>query len=398
MAHQSSLPNLGTKEWEYLCAVYLACTDVEARQLSNEVGYSRCYNFEVAMRQRGIFRIRNNEPVPEVIEAVAPSELSAIEKQVLTIVKERPVSVGELSRQCDRSSETIIKVLDSLREKHHMVALDSVSRLVELPVEPRRDFAPTEFKYFHQSYKIGLLSDTHLGSKFQQLTALYDAYKIFDERNVDTILHAGDLLDGVGMYREHPQETFLHTAPEQRKYAEDVYPRPKKQGLKTHLVGGQHDRSFYKKDDGYDILEHIAEHRDDIVYHGFFSHKFYFKELLVQLEHPGGGLAYARSYSVQKIVENMVGFINTIPSAVMPTVLIVGHWHTPLHIPVYMGVDTVMLPCFQAQTPYMQQRKNMMPTVGCAIAELYLNEDNRLSAVKIEFIIMNDRIKERDWC
>lgn len=325
-----------------------------------------------------------------------PTELSDLERQVLDIVGVRATSVGEISRQIDRSSETVIKVLDDLRAKHHMVELDNISRLVSLPDEPRRDFAPTEFKYFHNFYRIGMVSDTHLGSKYQQLTALHDAYRIFDERDVACILHAGDLLDGTNMYRGHTQELFLHSAKEQREYAEDVYPRPKKKGVKTYLIGGQHDRSFYKRE-GYDILEHFAEHRNDIVYRGFFSHELLFKRLPVRLEHPGGGLSYARSYSPQKIVENMMGFIYTIPSATKPALLVAGHWHTPLHLPVYMGVDTVCLPCTQSQTPYMQQRKNMMPTVGCAIIELWLNEDKQLSSIKVEFIVMNDRIKEKDW-
>lgn len=379
--------------WEEIKSKFLTGTNEEVRELAQSLSYKDARSFYKAMRRKGIIRDYKPdkaEPAPIV------TTLDELEKQVLQIVQKRAVSVSEISRQIDRSSETVIKLLDSLRAKHYMVELDKVSRLVELPAEPKKDFAPTEFKYFHQGYKIGLVADTQLGSKYQQLTLLHDAYKIFDERDVDVIFHAGDLVDGTGKYRSHTQEIFLHTSKEQRMYAEEVYPKPKKKGLKTHLIGGQHDRCFYERE-GYDILAHIAEHRDDIVYHGFYSHKFYFKELLVQLEHPGGGLAYARSYSAQKIVENMVGFINTIPSAVMPALLVVGHWHTPLHLPVYMGVDTVCLPCFQAQTPYMQQKKNMMPTVGCAIADIYLNEDKQLSSVKIEFIVMNDRIKENDW-
>jgi len=375
---------------------FLNGTNEQVREIAKGLGFSRTDNFYKAMRRLGITRTYTPDRREVPVSMSVPTELDVLEQRVLDVVRKRPTSVGELSRTVDRSSETIIRILDSLREKHYMVELDSVSRLVELPATPKKDFAPTEFKYFHRRYKLGLVADTHLGSKYQQLTLLHDAYNIFDDRDVDTIFHSGDFIDGTGMYREQVQESFLHSAVEQRKYAEDVYPRPKKQGLKTHLIGGQHDRSIYKKD-GYDVLEHIAEHRKDIIYHGFFSHSFYFKGLLVQLEHPGGGLSYARSYSAQKIVENMMGFINTIPTAIKPVLLIMGHWHTPLHLPVYMGVDTITLPCFQTQTPYMQQRKNMMPTIGCAIAELWLNEDNSLSSIKVEFIIMNDCIRENDW-
>ena len=390
---RGALPPRDSQEFRDITNRFLMGGNEEVRLLARELGYRRSPELYRGMRRRGVFREYKVDvaPPPEIV-----TELSELEGQVLTIVRGKPSSVGEISRRIDRSSETVIKVLDSLRQKHHMVELDNISRLVSMPPEPQRVFAPTEFKYFHKFYRIGGVSDTHLGSKYQQLTALHDAYKIFDERDVDCIFHAGDLVDGMGMYRGQIQETFLHDAREQREYAETVYPKPRKEGVKTYLIGGQHDRSFYGRE-GYDILEHIAEHRQDIVYRGFYSHEFQFKGLPVKLEHPGGGVAYARSYSPQKIVENMMGYINTIPSAVKPALMVTGHWHTPLHLPVYMGVDTVCLPCFQAQTPYMQQKKNMMPTIGCVVMEVWLNEEDNLSSVKVEFIIMNDRIREKDW-
>jgi len=325
-----------------------------------------------------------------------PSPLDTLEKAVLNIVQKHPISVGEISRQIDRSSETVIKLLDSLRAKHHNVSLDNISRLVDLPAEPQRYFEATTFNYFKHFYRIGLVADTHLSSKYQQLTCLHDAYRIFDDRDVDFILHAGDLNDGIGLYRGQTQEIFNHNAEDQRRYTEDNYPIPKKKGLKTYVIGGQHDFVFYK-DKGYNIVEHICEHRKDLVYRGFYTAEFEVKGLPIRLEHPGSGVAYARSYAPQNIIENMMGYINTIPSAIKPALLVMGHWHTPLHLPVYMGIDAVTLPCFQAQTPFMQQHKNMMPTVGCAIADIYLNADNHLSSVQVEFIVMNDRVKGKDW-
>ncbi len=383
---RSLLPPDDSPEIEVIIQRYF---NGESETLCKELGFANTASFARQLRKRGLL-------LNEIQAQVPPQECTPLESQVLAIIKKKAVSVGEISRQIDRSSETVIKILDSLRAKHYAVGLDPVSRLVDIPVEPQKTFESTTFDYYRHYYRIGLVSDTHLSSKYQQLTALHDAYRIFDKKDVDFILHAGDLTDGIDMYRGHTQEIFNHNAEEQRKYAEDVYPKPKKGGLKTYVLGGQHDRSFYK-DKGYNILEHICEHRDDLVYRGFFTAQFDVKGLPIRLEHPGSGVAYARSYAPQKIVENMMGFINTIPTAVKPALLVMGHWHTPLHLPVYMGIDTVTLPCFQAQTPFMQQHKNMKPTVGCCIADVYLNEDNRLSSVQIEFIVMNDRIKEKDW-
>jgi len=322
------------------------------------------------------------------------SGLSLIEQQVLGIVKAGAVSVGEISRQIDRSAETIIKTIDSLRDKSYEVILDETSRQVSIPQEPSKEFAPTEFQYFKKFYRIGIVSDTQMCSRFQQVTLLHDAYADFDKRRVDFVLHGGDLVDGKHMYRGQENEVFKHGADEQAEYVIENYPKTELR-YKTYIVGGNHDRSFYR-DGGYNIIRAICKDRGDLVDRGFYKAEFIVKGLRIGLQHPGGGVSYARSYRMQKTIENMMGFIHSIPSANAPILQLFGHWHIPCHLPSYMGIDAVSLPCFQSQTPYLEQ-KGLMPVVGYAVAEIYLDKDNNLTSTKIEFINMNAQIKERDY-
>lgn len=330
----------------------------------------------------------------QIQEATAPNSLSELEGDVLSIVQKGAVSIGEISRAVDRSAETVIKTIDGLREKSYEVKIDEARRQVFIPQEPSKDFHPTEFKYFRKLYRIGLVSDTHLCSRYQQVTLLYDAYRIFGDRNVDFVLHSGDLVDGMDMYRGHHNEIFRHGADEQKDYAVETYPKLSG-NRKTYVIGGQHDNSFFKSK-GHNIVEAICKERKDLVYRGFFNAQFLVKGLLLEIRHPGGGVAYARSYKMQKIIENMIGFINSVPSADSPVLEVFGHWHIPCHLPSYMGIDAVSLPCFQSMTPYLAE-KGLMPTVGCAVAEVQLNKDNQLSSTKIEFIIMNSRVQRGDF-
>lgn len=334
------------------------------------------------------------------------SSLTPIESEVLDIVRVGVVSVGEISRQANPplgvSAETVIKTIDSLRAKSYEVNFDEASRQVSIPQIPGKDFKPTEFQYFKKFYRIGLVSDTHIGSKYQQMTLLYDAYKIFDERQVDFILHAGDVFDGVNMYRGHADELFLYDADQQLEYAVEHYPHSKGIGrtVKTYLIGGQHDYSFIKQN-GYNIIKHLCEKRKDLVYRGFYSAEFTIKGLRIGLEHPGGGIAYALSYAIQKFIEDVGGYtltrIRNKPEELkqLPALIVFGHYHKMMLLPYYMGIDSVGMPCFQSRTKYLQQKRHH-PDVGCAIVEIYLNRDNNLSATKTEFIIMNDRIMEQD--
>ena len=320
--------------------------------------------------------------------------LKDIEAKTLSLIKKGAVSVGEISRQVDRSAETIIKVMDSLRESGYDVRLDDVSRLVEIPQIPEKEFEPTDIKYFRKFYRIGLVSDTQICSRYQQMTLLHDAYRDFDERQVDFILHAGDLDDGEGMYRGHSNEIFKHGADEHESYIIENYPRSGRK-RKTYVIGGQHDFCWYKQN-GRNIIRSVCEKRKDLVYRGFFDADFTIKTLGIKLHHPGGGVAYARSYKLQKYIENLIGYITSIPSAEAPSMLFSGHVHIPVHLPLYMGIDAVSLPCFQSQTPYLAE-KGLMPVVGYAVAEIWLDDNNNLTSSKIEFINLNAHIIKDDF-
>jgi len=330
------------------------------------------------------------------VEFTMQGSLTELETRVLSIVKGLPSSVGEISRQVDRSRETVIKTIDSLRAKDYEIELDEMSRQVTIPQEPSKEFKPTEITYFKKFLRAGLVSDTQIGSKYQQLTLLHDAYADFDKRHVDFVLHAGDVFDGVGVYSGQDVEIFMHDpfGDQQVKYASQNYPKLAS-GRRTYLIGGQHDRVFYKRH-ARNIIRMLCKERKDLIDRGFFFAKFKVKNAMIALQHPGGGVAYARSYKMQKIVENIVGFISSMPKSKSPQVMAFGHWHIPCYLPNYMGVDAFSLPCFQAQTPYLAE-KGLMPVVGYAVADLYFDESNNLTSTKIEFINMASQVKLNDY-
>ena len=85
-------------------------------------------------------------------------------------------------------------------------------------------------------YKFGVVSCTHLGSKYQQITALHDFYALCGKIGVDTVFHCGDVVDGEHMWRGHEYDLFALGADEQIKYAVANYPKVK--GIKTKAISG----------------------------------------------------------------------------------------------------------------------------------------------------------------
>src|SRR5690606_37202969 len=112
--------------------------------------------------------------------------------------------------------------------------------------------------------------------------------------------NGGDMVTGVGVYRGQHAEIFLHTYDEQVDYTVENYPR--REGITTHAIGGNHDLVF-KKSIGADPLKAIADRRDDIEHLGQYSAWVELTpNFTLYLIHPAGSQAYAVSYKLQKLV------------------------------------------------------------------------------------------------
>lgn len=220
--------------------------------------------------------------------------------------------------------------------------------------------------------KIGLVSDTHGGSRYQQLTYLHSAYDYFERNEIPDVLHTGDWT--AGSDRMHPgmsYEVFAHGGDEQAEYVAEHYPsRP---GITTHGISGNHDHSHMKAN-GQNVLKAIAKERPDIKYLGMSGAYMTINGIRFYLHHPSGGVAYARSYRLQKIIEQF-------SPENKPKVLICGHWHTTCLLEAYRNVYAMALPCFESQTPYLVE-KGLYPETGWATLEVTYDDDGAVDFLK----------------
>jgi len=93
--------------------------------------------------------------------------------------------------------------------------------------------------------------------------------------------------------------------------------------------------------------------------------------------HGAGGASYARSYKLQKIIEQLA------PEQ-KPHMLFLGHYHIQAHIPAYRNVEGYLIGCFQAQTPFLT-RLGLQPTIGGLIVEV-ITDETGIKSVKTEWI------------
>ena len=216
--------------------------------------------------------------------------------------------------------------------------------------------------------KLLLISDTHLASKYDRLDILRYLYQKAEDKNVNYILHSGDLVDGLSNRPQHLYQLKETSYTGQRDYAIDKYP---KSNIKTFVVSGNHEAMWYKQC-GADILRDIATQRQDLIYLGSDCEDLKIGKLKIRLYHGKGGGAYAKSYKLQK-------YLDTIPLEERPHILQTGHIHQAF----YMKQDKThcfQTSCLQDLTPY-ERSQGFNNDKSCWWLDIYM--DNKGNPVQI---------------
>lgn len=254
------------------------------------------------------------------------------------------------------------------------------------------------FDIGQEHIRLGVVSDTHGGSHYEQQSALKAFYAYADGTGphpsdgsdvgqpVDAFLHCGDWTQGADkMHLDQPYQVHAHGADQQGEYVVQTYPRSVRPGVKTFGIGGNHDDSFLK-DGGVNIVRRIAAKREDIEYLGSPSRYFSVGSANMYLIHPRGGMPYAKSYRLQKINEQL-------PVGRQIVLNLMGHLHS-YALTQDHGVTGIMVPCFQSQYGWMASG-GLHPEIGGIILDIWLRDDGGVGRIRHELVRFERR--ERDW-
>lgn len=233
-----------------------------------------------------------------------------------------------------------------------------------------------------KTIKFGVMGDTQFGSKYAQLTYLHQYYDLCKMEGITDIYHTGDITDGLKMRTGHEYELYEISADEMRDDVIKNY--PKRDGITTHFITGNHDASIYKHV-GYDIGQAIATFRPDMKYLGRDCAVINLTpNCTLELRHPWDGTAYALSYKMQKMIEAM-------ESDSKPNILAVGHYHKAEYL-FYRNVHALQTGCFQGQTPFTRG-KGISVHVGGWIVTATVDSDGSILRFSPEFIPFYSSIK-----
>jgi predicted phosphodiesterase len=246
----------------------------------------------------------------------------------------------------------------------------------------RPEFGKLSIRVFGAGFRrFGLVADTHLACREQRLEELHAQYDLFEREGITRVFHAGNLVDGY-VPRLNGESALVTTPDGQAQYAIDHYPARK--GITTYFITGDDHEGWWIKTGfnwGRDLeREALAQGRAGLRYLGHVEADIEFKSgagaAIVKIQHPGGGSAYARSYTAQKQVEAFEG-------GEKPHVLVQGHYHVSNYMQ-DRGVHVVNLPGFQDQTVFARKKRLRME-VGGAICEFTQDDAGAVARFRIEF-------------
>lgn len=234
--------------------------------------------------------------------------------------------------------------------------------------------------------RIGVVSDTHIGSVYNQMTFLNHLYDRYKDLGITDVYHCGDISDGWYPNRsDQVYELHAHGADRQVDYICNNY--PKIDGITTHFVIGNHDYTFIRNT-GFNIGPAIESKRPDMKYLGINNARVWITPKCdIEINHPGDGSAYAMSYSIQKYIDSMSG-------GDKPKILLNGHHHKYLSL-FYRNIHAIEVPCTEAQTSFMKS-KRLAAHMGGLVLDIYVDDEGTIDRLSVELIPLY-KAEENDY-
>jgi len=300
-----------------------------------------------------------------------PEEMN-IQKRLLKEKQPRPIE--DIAKDLGIGMDVLVSTINELKESGYGVRSDGdifLNTNTPLPegraVDLRKRF---DDKYLH----FGVISDTHMSSKHERVDALEQMYDVFEKEGITTVFHAGDISDGVDVYRGHHNELKHHNQSDQIQYVVDNY--PKRDGIQTYFITGNHDLRAFERG-GADPGKQIATARKDLSYLGQMSARVQLPGDDVELEllHPAGGSSYALSYKAQRDINNRS------PQDI-PDVLVYGHYHTSFYMH-YRNLDFLQAPSFKENGQF-ETRLGLHSTIGGWLVDAKIGDNGKIARFQPE--------------
>jgi len=213
-----------------------------------------------------------------------------------------------------------------------------------------------------KTIKMGVWSDTHIGSKYTNDDYILRAMDEFDREKVDLVVHAGDVCEGLSNRQGHMYECTEIGYMAQKVHAIELLSQW--DATEQYMISGNHDM-WYMKSAGANIVKDICDAIPNATFLGDDEGNIKIGATNIMLWHGLDGSSYATSYRIQKLVESLTG-------GEKPSVIIAGHVHKMGYF-FERHIHCISAGSIQKQSKWMRG-KRLQAHVGFWIIEMTLNE------------------------
>lgn len=321
------------------------------------------------------------------VSDVATKIVADLPVRIKERLKKGPQSVEELADALDCSPARVRTAVKEMRAKGAMI-YDAPFGRVGLADSVNLQPGSFEFKGERGDWQHQFLfmTDKHMCNKHCRLDVMRAGYEHAQAEGIKRSIDAGNWVDGEARFNR----TELITAPgmdSQIDYAIDKSPT----GLDTYFIAGDDHEGWYQQREGVEIGRYFqmraqSQGRKDLKYLGYgeadVKLSFGTGSAVMRVVHPGGGSAYAISYTDQKRVESYQG-------GEKPAIELVGHYHKFNHgYP--REVHTIQGGCTCDQTMFMR-KKRLQAHVGYSFIKIKQDAEGIIMRVSVEWFPWFDR-------
>lgn len=297
----------------------------------------------------------------------------------ITALRENGLTYAEMDRRYGFGRDQAKRLLDRMSEAGWCIDFDTLDKH-----GTRRYYIPDERDKRYQigdgdgTYRFGLISDTHLGSKACHLADLHDFYDRMQARGVEIVLHGGDIGDGWEVHQNQINEVVPEATGWNRLQDYCVEHYPQRDGIETFFISGNHDHKLWKRS-GVRFGERLGNRRADLNWLGDSMARLVFdpaNDVDLELIHPSGGQPYTLGYRAQTLYREQ-------PTDIRPTLSAIAHLHGRLWAAAE-GVEAFYTGCWKDLTTY-GKRKGHAAEIGGWDVELSI-VDGRVDSISTNWV------------
>lgn len=322
------------------------------------------------------------------IEKLTKDLQTELPEKIKKLLGKEAMSTGELADACNCPPKAVRLALGELKVGHISIRERHDGRfhiLKELAIGGK---SKKQIKDRGDGWQVfGFAGDRHHGNKNARKDVEEKLYDIFESEGVTTVYDTGNMLDGECRFNKNDLIRF--GMDNQIDYHIEVTPQRK--GITTYFVTGDDHEGWYAQRECINIGEHIQDRairagRNDLVYLSNVEHDIELRHgsgfSVLRIMHPGGGSAYAFSYTSQKLVESFQG-------GEKPHILLAGHYHKFDYCQP-RGVHVIQTGTCEDQTTFMRKKK-IEAHVGGGMVWFKQDDKGAITRLRVEWIPFFDR-------